>query len=47
MVFLTHLMGLSACVPLQDQYLELTTAVPESAALYGLGERTPSNGAHL
>ncbi len=35
---------LTAAAAVQDQYLELTTALPESAAIYGLGERTPSNG---
>ena len=28
----------------QDQYLEITTAVPETASLYGLGERTTTTG---
>lgn len=28
----------------QDQYLEISTSVPETAALYGLGERTSSTG---
>jgi len=32
---------------LQDQYLEISTTVPETAALYGLGERTSSTGLEL
>lgn len=29
---------------LQDQYLEVNTAIPADATLYGLGEHTPSTG---
>ena len=32
---------------MQDQYIELTTALPSSSAVYGLGERTPSTGMQL
>ena len=32
---------------LQDQYLEITTALPPSALLYGLGESTMSTGLAL
>ena len=32
---------------LQDQYMEISTSVPETAALYGLGERTSSTGLEL
>ena len=31
----------------QDQYIEVTTAVPRGAAIYGLGERTASTGLAL
>lgn len=31
----------------QDQYMEISTSVPETAALYGLGERTSSTGIEL
>ena len=32
---------------MQDQYIEMSTAVAEDAALYGLGERTSSTGLEL
>ena len=32
---------------LQDQYIEISTTVPEEAALFGLGERTSSTGLEL
>jgi hypothetical protein len=32
---------------LQDQYIEISTSVPDTAALYGLGERTSSTGLEL
>lgn len=32
---------------MQDQYIELTSALPSSSAIYGLGERTPSTGMRL
>jgi len=32
---------------LQDQYIEVSTTVPEEAALFGLGERTSSTGLEL
>ena len=32
---------------LQDQYIEISTSVPEDAALFGLGERTSSTGLEL
>ena len=35
------------CQLLQDQYIELTTAIPTTSAIYGLGERTPSTGMQL
>lgn len=31
----------------KDQYIELTTSIPPSSAIYGLGERTPSTGMQL
>ncbi|EIE19743.1 hypothetical protein COCSUDRAFT_31111 [Coccomyxa subellipsoidea C-169] len=32
---------------IKDQYMEISTTVPETAALYGLGERTSSTGLEL
>ena len=32
---------------MQDQYLEITSRIPTSSALYGLGERVPSTGMQL
>jgi len=32
---------------LQDQYLEISTLIPASATLFGLGERTSTNGIAL
>ena len=32
------------CASAQDQYIELSTALPASASLYGLGESTRTNG---
>ena len=37
----------SKVLPLQDQYIELTSKVPATSAFFGLGERTPSSGLQL
>lgn len=31
-------------MPTQDQYIEVTSAIPANATLYGLGENAPTSG---
>ena len=40
-----HILNPKMCA--QDQYIEVTTAVPASSSLYGLGEFTSSTGLRL